>query len=177
MHPHARTFGGGGGGSLIDYGQVKRLTLNERLYLAKMVTALRHGDRARLRDLAVQGGFRSKHLDPDVIWNMSVFALDRDGRDVTGGLNIQQFMDEQFAKDPWEAVNSAIIMPSRVSVLLRGLGLMLNCPVSVLSAWGPAAEALLARHNLSYKDDMELPEPPEPPAALLDAAATPAKNN
>ncbi len=37
---------------------------------------------------------------------MLQFALDQDGRDVTGGLNVQQFLDEQFALDPWEEINT-----------------------------------------------------------------------
>jgi aarF domain-containing kinase len=138
---------------LIDYGQVKQLTLHERLYLAKMVVAIGKGDKDRLKQLAIAGGYRSQKLDREVIWKMSLFALDRDGRDLTGDLNVQQFMDAQFSLDPWQSVNNAIIMPSRVSVLLRGIGLMLNHPVSVLSVWGPAAEKLLARHGLTYLDD------------------------
>lgn len=44
---------------------------------------------------------------------MTRFGLDQDGPEVTGGLNVQQFMDQQFRKDPWSKTDDLVIMPVR----------------------------------------------------------------
>ena len=106
-----------------------------------------HGDKATLKKLAIKGGYKSKYYDEDVIWNMPTFGLDQDGRNVTGGLNFQQFLDKMYKKAPWSKTSDAIIIPCRVSIMLRGIGLTLNHPVSVLKVWGPIAEKKLAEWN------------------------------
>ena len=50
-------------------------------------------------------------------------------------MNLQQYMDELYAIDPWDSVLDYFIMPTRMSLLLRGIGYMLQHPVSVAEAW------------------------------------------
>jgi aarF domain-containing kinase len=128
---------------LLDYGQVKKLKEWERLLLAEVYIALADGDKAELLRLSKLAGYRSKRNDADVLYSVSVIGLDQDGSQVTGGLNIQQYMDKLYAQDPWDDMLDVFVMPSRMSLLLRGVGLMLNHPVSVAKAWRPIAEKLL----------------------------------
>lgn len=128
---------------MIDYGQVKRLTDQERILMCRMVHALATEDRDGLRSLNEEVGYKSKYMNKDVIYKMCQIAFDRDGRDVTEGLNLQQFIDKMYNLDPWEETPSFSIMPSRLSLLLRGVGLMLNHPVSICRAWDHIAVAEL----------------------------------
>ena len=144
---------------LIDYGQFKRIDRNQRLRICHILGMLERGDKEGLVRLAKSGGYQSKKFDPDVIWTMTRFGLDQDGPAVTGGKNIQQFQDEQFSKDPWSKTDASIIMPVRVSLMLRGVGLQMGHPVSTLDHWAsiarqslkdagdPAVESLLENFN------------------------------
>jgi aarF domain-containing kinase len=129
---------------LIDYGQVKKLTKHERLMLARLMYALAVGDRDTVVNDTKLSGYKSKYYNKEVMYKMSVVGFDQDGRDVTEGLNIQQFVDKMYAMDPWESVLDFYVLPMRVSLLLRGVGLMLNHPVSVATAWKPIAEKILS---------------------------------
>ena len=110
---------------MIDYGQVKRLNDYERLMVAKQVVAVANKDKEAIYKNNIDSGYKSKYMDKDVMYNMAVIILDQDGREITGGLNLQQYIDRQFAKDPWQDASSLWIMPTRMSLLLRGVGLML----------------------------------------------------
>ena len=110
---------------MIDYGQVKRLTDYERLTVAKQVVAIANRDKEAIYRNNVESGYKSKYMDKEVMYNMAIIILDQDGREITGGLNLQQYIDRQFAKDPWVDASSLWIMPTRMSLLLRGVGLML----------------------------------------------------
>ena len=110
---------------MIDYGQVKRLNDYERLMLAKQVVAVANKDKEAIYKNNIETGYKSKYMDKEVMYNMAVIILDQDGRHITGGLNLQQYLDKQFATDPWEQASSLWIMPTRMSLLLRGVGLMM----------------------------------------------------
>jgi aarF domain-containing kinase len=129
---------------LIDYGQVKKITDHDRMHISKIIIALRQNNRKELKELAISSGYKSKYMNEDVIYKATVFSFDRDGRDVTEGLNAQQFMDKLYKTDPWESIDNALILPIRVSFLLRGIGLMLNHPVSTAAAWENLAKKCLS---------------------------------
>jgi hypothetical protein len=78
------------------------------------------------------------------------FAFDRDGRDVTDGLNFQQFLDKMYAEDPWDELPVVTVMPSRLCVMLRGIGLMMNHPISCVRHWAPLAEQVLRDERVNY---------------------------
>ncbi|KAI8617245.1 ABC1 family-domain-containing protein [Chytriomyces sp. MP71] len=128
---------------MLDMGQIKILSTEERLFVARLYKALADEDRAELKRLSIEGGYKSKFNDQDVIFKMARVGFDQDGRQVTDGLNLQQFADKMYRIDPWEKTLDALIMPMRVSLLIRGVGLMLNHPVSVAHAWRPFAEQAL----------------------------------
>ena len=45
-------------------------------------------DKKKLKALAIQGGYRSKNFDEDVIYTMTRFALDTDGPEVWHSIEI-----------------------------------------------------------------------------------------
>eukprot|EP00300_Choanocystis_sp_HF-7_P034114 c4665_g1_i1.p1 GENE.c4665_g1_i1~~c4665_g1_i1.p1 ORF type:complete len:530 (+),score=118.97 c4665_g1_i1:15-1604(+) len=135
---------------LIDYGQVKSLSTEQRHQLCRIYAALNRQDKEKLMQLSRELNYKSRSYDKDVLMNMITFSLDRDGKDVTGGLNVQQFLDEMYRRDPWESVSELVIMPTRMSFLLRGIGLLVNHPVSCVRYWGPLAEKVLRDENVEY---------------------------
>ncbi|KAJ3305316.1 hypothetical protein HDV03_001609 [Kappamyces sp. JEL0829] len=126
--------------AMLDYGQVKRLTDQERLFLARFVVAVADRNEKDLLQLYKETGYKSKYMNTTVMTRVAVVVFDRDGRDVCDGLNLQQFIDKMYAMDPWEETSDFLVMPIRLSLLMRGVGLMLNHPVSVCTAWKPIAQ-------------------------------------
>jgi predicted unusual protein kinase regulating ubiquinone biosynthesis (AarF/ABC1/UbiB family) len=129
-------------------GQVRSLTDEQRIGVAHIYRSLATGDKAAIMRQARDHGYRSKYFNEDVLWKMTVVGFDQDGRHVTEGLNLQQFIDKMYKTDPWYETDNSVIMPMRVSLMLRGIGLMLNHPVSVARAWQPFAEQALKEHGV-----------------------------
>lgn len=69
---------------------------------------------------------------------------------VTGGLNVQQFLDKMYKRDPWARTDDLVVMPVRVSFMLRGVGLSLGHPVSTLHYWGPIANRCIADYEATH---------------------------
>lgn len=133
---------------LIDYGQVKKLESKERILLAKAVVAIASGEPEKIVQSMLDCGYSSKSLDPEVIHKVAIILLDQDGRGVTEGLNLQQYLDKLYKIDPWDKAADYMVMPIRLSLLLRGTGLMLNHPVSVCRSWRPIAEKYLREQGV-----------------------------
>lgn len=143
---------------LIDYGATKRLTENERLAACVMYAALKRGDREKLWTMAKMGGYKSKHMDSDVLYQLQRFGFDSWGKEVTGGLNVQQFMDDLKRRDPWYETPDNFVLASFMSVRLRALTLGMNHPVKCSEWWGEIAERELVRMGLPYEtwDEQQL---------------------
>ncbi|CAL6295663.1 unnamed protein product [Bathycoccus prasinos] len=112
---------------LIDYGQTVRIDDYARRAYAKLVLALLHEDKeevARLVWSSPPDGFggKTKKRDVDTAYKLATFWNDRDTPDITEGLNLQEFIDEMERRDPMIDTPRQMVMISRVSVLLRGMG-------------------------------------------------------
>ncbi len=132
---------------MIDYGQVKRLTDDERIHIAELIHHLARKDIEAVAKKSIEMGYESKFNDRDVIFKLNQVVMDQDGRHITEGLNMQQYIDKLYAKDPWDKSADYMIMPVRLSLLLRGVGHMLTHPVSVATAWNPIAARVMALAN------------------------------
>lgn len=128
---------------LIDYGQVKRLTKEDRHLFCRIVLALADDDRAAIVRLVKEAGYVSKRMDPDVIYSYAKVAYDEDNAELTKGLHIQMFMEDLQARDPIHALPYDFIVIGRASLLLRGLAHALKQPRSVAKSWKPIAERVL----------------------------------
>jgi aarF domain-containing kinase len=128
---------------LIDYGQVKRLDKQTRHLFARIILALCDDDRPRIIELMKEAGFRSKTMNPDVIFLYAKVSYDMDNQELTGGKHIQMFMEDIEKMDPIVQLPQDLIMIGRTSLLLRGLCHALHQPRSIAHAWKPIAERVL----------------------------------
>ncbi len=131
---------------LIDWGQVSSLTLQQRAQIARVVVALADGDKPAAVAAMRATGYATQHSNDDLCWRIASISWDRDDREITRGLNLQAFMEQQALEDPVMHVPDALVMASRNSLLLRGMGLALGRPISVAQAWRPAAARFLREH-------------------------------
>ena len=116
---------------LIDYGSTKRFTREERLSACLLFAALHRMDEDLLYQMCELSGYKSKYGRRDVLMKLLQFGYDSYGKDVTGGKNIQQFIDELKAADPWEEVPDNFVLAQFMSIRLRSLALGMNHPVKV----------------------------------------------
>ncbi|EQC27135.1 hypothetical protein SDRG_15036 [Saprolegnia diclina VS20] len=121
---------------LIDYGQVKHITKDQRVRLAKLVLALADGSSedvvyAMTHHIQV----KTKHMDPYVLEKMGRIMMDRDDASVTGGVNIQLFAEQMSKRDPLVEQSDDFVMAYRVSLLLRGLSYALHYDMSHAKMW------------------------------------------
>jgi len=137
--------------ALIDYGSTKRLQRTERLSACIMYAALARGDADMLYNIAVAGGYKSKHMNKEVIVKLLRFGNDTMGRDLLGDKNAAQFMDELKAQDPYEQAADNLVMAAFMSFRLRIVGLALNHPVVCSDWWGAIAERELRREGVPYE--------------------------
>ena len=157
--------GGGGGGegeggegqglrgrarlALVDYGQVKELSREARLKFARLIVALARaepGNAAHRRAVAremLACGMRTRHCNPDVMYEYALLYFDRDDKLATRGKHIQAYLDSLEAVDPQGATSEDYVMVARCSLMLRGLGHILNQHRSAAKAWAPIAERVL----------------------------------
>jgi aarF domain-containing kinase len=152
-HPgNVLMLGGENGGKpqigLIDYGQVKKLSKDERLHMCKIILALAKDDRKAIVQLLTEAGFVSKTMNEDVIYKYARVSYDEDNDELTDGKHIQMFMEDLQAKDPISKMPECYIMVGRTSVILRGFAHALRQPRSIAKAWAPIAERVL-RDELS----------------------------
>lgn len=136
---------------LIDYGATKRLTRAERLTACALFAALKRRDKDMIKNIALAGGYKSKYMDMDVIFTLVEFGFDSFGRDVTNGKNIQQMMDELYAKDPYEEVAGNLIMSQFLTMRLRSMCMQMGFPLRISHYWGDVAEHILKEEGCPYE--------------------------
>ena len=128
---------------LIDYGQVKSLSKEERHLFAKLIIALADENSDDICALITEAGYKSKNMDPEVMVLYAKAAFDDDSREITGGLHIQLFMEKIQERDPIVSLPTVFVMVSRCSLLLRGLAHALKQSRTIAHAWRPIAERVL----------------------------------
>ncbi|RKP21088.1 ABC1-domain-containing protein [Rozella allomycis CSF55] len=128
----------------LDFGQIKRIDDEDRKLLCELVVALSEKNKVKVKEIAHKTGYKSKDFNEDVIFRIAVVAFDQEGKWVTEGMHVQKFMEKMFQIDPWERMSNLFVMPARTSLLLRGIGLMLNHPVSVCDSWKVIAAKQIA---------------------------------
>lgn len=149
--------------ALIDYGQVKRITTKERMDLAKMVVlveaALKVDPRtdpnvdpavhaAARKSVAKYGramGMKTAKMLEATFYELCVVYY---GRMDSGWLypnNIIQWTDKMEARDPMGSLDEIeyLVMVNMSSLMLRGLGEMLQQYRNLADCWGPIAKRAL----------------------------------
>lgn len=135
---------------LIDYGQVKRLTIPQRILYAKLILALARDDRKEIvRIYFDEMGTRTKFHREDIAYSMSVFYNDRDTEDICGKRNIASFIDWMEAEDPMVELPEAYIFCARVSLMLRGMGNAFGVKLRISKLWEEDARRFLATQGIT----------------------------
>ncbi|KAI0566184.1 hypothetical protein FGB62_11g213 [Gracilaria domingensis] len=136
---------------LIDYGQVKHMSLEDRIIYAKLILAINRDDRDEVvRIMKDEVGFRTKSMDGDIIYRTAAFFNCRDSEDVTLGMNVSTFMEWLEQSDPVEKINDEFVMAGRVSVLLRGMANAFGLKLRVTDYWKTEAEKFLKAQGINY---------------------------
>jgi aarF domain-containing kinase len=129
---------------LVDYGQVKHVDKPFRKHYARLQKALLADDKAEVVRIAREDlGLKTKYSKDDVTYRYMAFWHDRDTQDVTQGLNLQAFQDEMEALDPLAELSGDLVMATRVSVLLRGMGLAFGVRLKFSECIDPVVEQAL----------------------------------
>ena len=128
---------------LIDYGQVKHLTKEQRHLFARLIIALDDNDKEQVAKCLAEGGYKSQKMDTDTMMLYAKVAFDDDSREITGGDHIQVFMEKLQAQDPVISLANDFVMVSRCTLLLRGLAHALKQSRTMAKAWRPIAERVL----------------------------------
>ena len=96
------------------------------MLLSKLLLACLHDDTPNIIALQRESGMVTTHMDPWVLEKYARISWDNDGREVTEGLNIQLFIERLDARDKIIKTNDEFIMPSRMCMMLNGLGYALR---------------------------------------------------
>lgn len=135
---------------LIDYGQVKRISLGVRILMAKFIIAVSQQDQEAAIQALMDLGNRSKYGNKEVGWRLASFWFDRNDEEIMMGKNIQEFLDWCHARDPPTASCDDMVMIGRVSIMMRGLGNAFGLDLRTARLWEPTARALLDSQNISF---------------------------
>jgi aarF domain-containing kinase len=131
---------------LIDFGQIKQMTPEEREKYARLILAHYHKDKEAIIDMHFnEVKVQTKYKDPEIGYLMSCFYNDRDTYDVCKGMNIASFIDYLEAKDPMIQIPEQYVMVCRVSLLLRGLGKAFGLQLRMSELWKQSAEEYLKK--------------------------------
>jgi aarF domain-containing kinase len=128
---------------LIDYGQVKTISKETRHLFAKLVIALGSDNRDDIVSIMKEAGFKSKHMDPEVIYLCAKLYFDDDNEQILNGKHIMLFLEELQGLDPITQLPFEFIAIGRTSVMLRGLAHALYQSRSVATIWKPIAQRVL----------------------------------
>jgi aarF domain-containing kinase len=136
---------------LIDYGQVKAMTIDERIKYAKLIIAHSRGNKEEVVRIHFdEMGTVTKKRDIETAYLFSSFWNDRNTSDVCGDMNIASFIDHLEARDPMVKLPEEYIFAARVSVLLRGMGKAFGLNLRMSEMWKEEAENFLKSQGIDY---------------------------
>ena len=146
---------------LVDYGQVKRISDQERFQIAKIVDSIgNHHHPSSPRDIAMAAqalGFETKRNDPDILAQFATlfFDSDIDGKTKLGCATPQVYFSLLNKADPLVNVPDVAVFVARSSFILRGMGTLLDQQIRTSMRWAPQAKlALQEEANRLSKEDI-----------------------
>lgn len=95
---------------LIDYGQVKSMSVDERIIYAKLILAHSVDDVSEVVRIHFdEQKVKTKYGKHDIAYLLSAFYNDRNTEDVMGDRNIATFIDYLEAQDPMVSIQHMIL--------------------------------------------------------------------
>eukprot|EP01041_Mallomonas_annulata_P007576 gene7576-15535_t len=136
---------------LIDYGQVKTMSIDERIKYAKLIIAHSRSDvKEVVRIHFDELGTITKHRNEEIAYLFSSFYNDRMSSDVCGEMNIATFIDWLESQDKMIRLPDEYLMASRVNILLRGMGNAFGLQLRMSQMWAPDAMEFLKNQGIDY---------------------------
>mmetsp|Transcript_74968 Transcript_74968/g.223383 ORF Transcript_74968/g.223383 Transcript_74968/m.223383 type:complete len:571 (-) Transcript_74968:33-1745(-) len=132
---------------LIDYGNVKHLSLEQRADLGRLIIALADETHAAVCAAATRLGFRTRHGNQDALFRYARLWFDRDDKasiTLPGDSSpdhVQVYLERLTNLDPLDDTPQGFLMAARSSFLMRGIGTHLGVSVRMAKRWRPFAEA------------------------------------
>ena len=133
---------------LIDYGQVKHLTLEQRIELSKLCIYLCDDNSDYIVKQLNSMGHKTKYNDPWVMEKTARMFFDRDDEEITQGLNAQMFLEMLDKRDPVVNINDDYVMVGRLRLLMSGLFHSLGYTFKAAKTWRHYAERVLHENNI-----------------------------
>ncbi|CAI5747299.1 unnamed protein product [Peronospora destructor] len=129
---------------LIDYGQVKHISREHKVHLAKLIVALASGSRDDIIDVMTKDmRIKTTNMDPYFLEKQAHLMIDNDDRTVTEGMNPQRFLEHLHKIDQIKYVPDEYVMAFRCSLLLRGFSYLLHYNFSHAKSWEAIARQVL----------------------------------
>ncbi|RLN57720.1 hypothetical protein BBP00_00007390 [Phytophthora kernoviae] len=129
---------------LIDYGQVKHISQEHRVHLAKLIVALAGGSRGDIIEVLTKDmRIRTTNMDPYFLEKQARLMIDNDDRFVTEGMNAQLFLEHLHTIDRIEYIPDEYVMAFRCSLLLRGFSYLLHYKFSHAKSWESVAKQVI----------------------------------
>lgn len=136
---------------LIDYGQVKLMSVDSRTKYAKLILAHSRRDEKEVARLTFDElGMVTKYKKPDICYKQSAFWNDRLTEDVMQGMNIATFLDWIQDQDPIVNLPDEYLFAARSTVMLRGMGKAFGINLIISQMWKDQATRFLATQGVQY---------------------------
>ena len=134
---------------LIDYGQVKHLTINDRILLSKLILSIKNNDKDSIIKHIKSMGLQSKYMNNDIMETRARFMFDRDDIEFTGNMNPQLFMEKLDKIDPITKMSDTYVMVARLKLLMSGLYHALGYTLIASDYWAKWANMFLNENDVS----------------------------
>lgn len=134
---------------LIDYGQVKRLAVEHRIELAKLLAYIRRDDSEMIVEQVKTMGLRTQNMDPWVFEKVARFYFDTDSMEVTEGMNMLLFIEHLEARDPKLNKDDHYVFAARLRMLISGLFWALGYEFKASEGWQEWSDKLLEMNNVT----------------------------
>lgn len=137
---------------LIDFGQVKRISEEQRINYAKLIIALKRKDEKEVARLYFDVlKTQTKFRRSDIAVLLCTFYNDRNiNLDHEYRMNIASFIDYCQAQDPMIQLPEDYVLCSRSSLMLRGMGNAFGLDLSVAELWYKPAQDFLQKKGIVY---------------------------
>jgi aarF domain-containing kinase len=133
---------------LVDFGQVKEISTEERIGVARIVNDLNTGSTEDIANSMRSLGFQTQNDDDSIIVQYAklFFDSDADGK-VMDCPTPQSYFKKLTDADPLTNVPDVAIFVARSSFILRGMGTLLDKQIETSSLWGKYAKAALSEYD------------------------------
>jgi len=131
---------------LIDYGQTKRLSKQESLSIARVVSELGKlsVDETKVAIAMRELGFKTKFDKDSVLTKYARLFFDSDDEAKAEGCATPQlYLLKLSTMDPLVIVPDAAVFTARMSFLFRGMGAMAGDPIHTSKYWSKHADKAL----------------------------------